>query len=44
MREHTPDDGSIPYPSPAKARLALGVLTVAYVLSFIDRQILSLLV
>jgi MFS family permease len=44
VREHTPDDGSIPYPSPAKARLALGVLTVAYVLSFIDRQILSLLV
>ena len=32
------------YPSPLKARLALGLLTLAYVLSFIDRQILSLLV
>jgi MFS family permease len=33
-----------PYPSPAKARVAMVVLTVAYMLSFIDRQILSLLV
>lgn len=39
MQEHEPA-----YPPSARARLALGVLTLAYVLSFIDRQILSLLV
>jgi MFS family permease len=33
-----------PYPPPAKARVAMMVLTVTYMLSFIDRQILSLLV
>jgi hypothetical protein len=33
-----------PYPLPARARVAMMVLTVAYMLSFIDRQILSLLV
>jgi MFS family permease len=33
-----------PYPPPAKARMAAAVLAVAYMLSFIDRQILSLLV
>jgi MFS family permease len=44
VREPAPDGDSIPCPSSARARLALGVLTLAYVLSFIDRQILSLLV
>lgn len=34
----------LPYPPPAHARLALCVVTLAYVLSFIDRQVLSLLV
>jgi MFS family permease len=37
-------DGSTPYPPSARARLALVLLTLAYVLSFVDRQILSLLV
>jgi MFS family permease len=32
-----------PYPSPARAWYAVGVLTVAYVLSFIDRQILGMM-
>lgn len=44
MQGNEPDGDSSPYPTPARARLALGVLTLAYVLSFIDRQILSLLV
>lgn len=34
----------MPYPPPSKARAAMIILTVAYMLSFIDRQILSLLV
>ncbi len=33
-----------PYPSPGEAWYVVGVLTLAYVFSFIDRQILSLLV
>src|SRR5262245_40407904 len=33
-----------PYPAAHRARLTLAVLAVAYVLSFVDRQILSLLV
>ena len=33
-----------PYPSPAYAWYVVGVLTLAYVFSFIDRQILNLLV
>jgi MFS family permease len=37
----TPD--ATPYPPPAKARVAVIVLTLAYMLSFVDRQILSLL-
>lgn len=32
------------YPSPIYANYALGVLTIAYIFSFVDRQILSLLV
>src|SRR4030088_493066 len=32
-----------PYPPPAKARVAVIALTVAYTLSFVDRQILILL-
>ena len=40
-----PDDQHDPdYPSPAYAWYVVGVLTLAYVFSFIDRQILSLLV
>ena len=39
-----PDGGSDAYPPSGKARLALVVLTLAYVLSSIDRQILSLTV
>lgn len=44
MRENAPEGDPAPHPSSARAWLALGVLTLAYVLSFIDRQILSLLV
>lgn len=42
QREST--DSIEPYPPSARARLALVLLTLAYVLSFVDRQILSLLV
>ncbi|MDM7956982.1 MFS transporter [Blastomonas sp.] len=38
----TPTDGG--YPSPAYGWFVVGVLTLAYVFSFLDRQILSLLV
>ena len=37
-------DDSKPYPPAGRARLTLIILTLAYVLSFVDRQILSLLV
>jgi MFS family permease len=40
MHDSDPDQ----YPSPAYAWYVVGVLTLAYVLSFIDRQILNLLV
>lgn len=39
-----PDDMGDQYPSPLHANYALGVLTIAYIFSFVDRQILSLLV
>ena len=32
------------YPSPTHANYALGVLTIAYIFSYVDRQVLSLLV
>jgi MFS family permease len=38
--DHEPDD----YPAPGYAWYVVGVLTLAYVFSFIDRQIISLLV
>ena len=38
------DTASQPYPAPAYAWYVVGVLTLVYVFSFIDRQILSLLV
>jgi MFS family permease len=37
-------EGDAPYPRPAYAWYVVGVLTLAYVSNFIDRQILSLLV
>jgi MFS family permease len=37
-------DHEAPYPSPAYAWYVVGVLMVVYILSFIDRQILSLIV
>ena len=40
--EHPPPPRS--YPSPARAWYAVGVLTLIYIFSFIDRQILNLLV
>jgi MFS family permease len=44
MHPQESHSGSAPYPPSARARLALFLLTLAYVLSFVDRQILSLLV
>ena len=38
------DSGEEEYPSPVYSWYVVGVLTLAYVFSFIDRQILSLLV
>ena len=42
MAEHAPTGSS--RPSPAQANYALGMLLAAYILSFVDRQVLSLLV
>lgn len=38
------DDEATPYPSPLRANLTLALLFVAYIFSFLDRQILSLMV
>lgn len=40
----TPTNGQVSYPPPAYAWYVVGVLTLAYVFAFIDRQILNLLV
>lgn len=40
----TSPDGEIPWPSPAAGWYMVGVLMIAYIFSFIDRTILSLLV
>ena len=44
MSGFDPRDDAVPYPSPARAWWIVAVLTVAYTFSFIDRQILSLMV
>jgi len=44
QQRHTPHSAEPPYPSARAAWYAVGVLTLVYVFSFIDRQILSLLV
>ncbi|MFK8020794.1 MAG: spinster family MFS transporter [Pseudomonadales bacterium] len=40
----SPTDAGIAYPSSGRANFALAVLLLAYIFSFIDRQVLSLLV
>src|SRR5258706_3421109 len=43
--EHSPRiAGKAAYPKPAHAWYALGVLTFVYIFSFVDRQILNLMV
>ena len=39
-----PTDNTAPWPSPLRAWIVVGLLMVAYTSSFIDRQIMSLLV